>query len=70
MRRAGVSSRERRRRFGFIRDAISELRKVVWPSRREATRLTAIVIIVCVAVGLVLSIIDYGFSELMQVVLP
>ena len=70
LRRPVIARKERKRRFGFIGDSISELRKVVWPPRREAARLTGIVIIVCVAVGLILGITDYGFSKLMQVILP
>jgi preprotein translocase subunit SecE len=56
--------RPKRSRFAFINDIIGELRKVVWPSRRETLRLTIMVIIVCVAVGLFLGALDYGFAEL------
>lgn len=51
-------------RFGFIRDIIDELKKVVWPTRRELFRLTLMVIVICVAVGLFLGLLDFGFSEL------
>lgn len=54
------------RRFGFLSDVIAELRKVTWPSRQEVTNLTVIVIIVSVAVGLFLGLIDFGFAELMN----
>jgi preprotein translocase subunit SecE len=54
----------KRSRFAFIGDIIGELRKVVWPTRREAIRLTAMVLAICVAVGLLLGAIDYGFAEL------
>lgn len=55
---------KKRSRFAFIGDIIGELRKVVWPSRRETLRLTAIVIGLCVVAGLVLGLLDYGFAEL------
>jgi len=55
---------KKRSRFAFIGDIIGELKKVTWPSRRDTVRLTIMVIIVCVAVGLFLGAIDYGFSEL------
>lgn len=55
---------KKRSRFAFIGDIIGELRKVVWPSRRETLRLTAMVIGLCVAVGLILGLLDYGFAEL------
>jgi len=55
-----------RSRFAFIRDIIDELRKVVWPTRRDAIRLTIMVIAVCAAVGLFLGALDYGFAELVS----
>jgi preprotein translocase subunit SecE len=54
----------KRSRLAFVRDIIDELRKVTWPTRREAIRLTIMVIIVCAVVGIFLGAIDYGFSEL------
>ena len=57
-------TKPKKTRFAFIRDIFDELRKVVWPSRREAIRLTIMVILVCTAVGIFLGAIDYGFSEL------
>jgi preprotein translocase subunit SecE len=51
-------------RFAFIRDIYDELRKVVWPTRREAIRLTIMVLAVCIAVGIILGALDYGFSQL------
>jgi len=55
---------KKKSRFAFVGDIIGELRKVTWPSRRDTVRLTIMVIIVCVAVGLFLGALDYGFSEL------
>ncbi|MBI4301839.1 MAG: preprotein translocase subunit SecE [Chloroflexi bacterium] len=53
-------------RFGFFKDTVSELKKVVWPTRREAINLTRIVIIASVAVGLTLAVIDFIFSRLVK----
>lgn len=55
---------KKRPRFAFFSDVIGELRKVVWPSRQETLRLTAMVLAVCIATGLLLGAIDYGFAEL------
>ncbi|MBM4445891.1 MAG: preprotein translocase subunit SecE [Chloroflexi bacterium] len=60
---------KKRSRFAFIGDIIGELRKVTWPSRRDTIRLTIMVLIVCVAVGLFLGALDYGFAELVAKVL-
>ena len=48
----------------YFRETRAELRKVVWPSREEATRLSLIVITVTVAMAALLGIIDYLFSRL------
>lgn len=53
-------------RFRFIGEIFGELKKVVWPTRQEAIRLTIIVMAVCIAAGLVLGAIDYGFTELVS----
>jgi preprotein translocase subunit SecE len=58
-----------KQRFKFVGETISELRKVVWPTRQETTYLTTIVIVVTAAVALALYVIDLGFSKLMNVVL-
>ena len=48
-------------RFRFIGETISELKKVVWLTRREAIYLTVLVLIVAIVVGLILGLLDYGF---------
>ena len=53
-------------RFRFIGETISELRKVVWLSRREIVYLSALVLVVSVTAGLVLGAVDYGFSSLIE----
>lgn len=57
--------------LGFFRDTYSELRKVIWPTRREALYLTTMVILVSLALGAMLGAIDYLFSKLVgRVLLP
>ena len=53
-------------RFKFFSETITELKKVVWLSKREAAYLTFLVLIVALAAGLVLGAIDYGFTGLVQ----
>ena len=50
----------------FVMDIISELRKVVWPSRPDTVHLTVVVVIVAVLVGAVLGGIDIGFGWLID----
>ncbi len=58
------TAQPRKKRFTFFNDVISELKKVTWPTRQETIRLTLIVIGMCLVMGALLGIIDYGFSEL------
>jgi preprotein translocase subunit SecE len=37
-----------------FRETRSELRKVVWPAREETTRLTVVVIVISLVIGLIL----------------
>jgi preprotein translocase subunit SecE len=59
----------KRSRFRFIGEIISELKKVVWLSRREVVYLSTLVLIISVAAGAILGALDYGFSALVQNVL-
>ena len=53
-------------RFRFFGDVIAELKKVVWPTRQEAIRLTIMVLIVCIIIGVFLSLADWGFTHLVR----
>ncbi len=53
-------------RLRFISDIIAELKKVVWLTRREATYLTTLVLIVSLIMAIFLSVIDYGFTRLVN----
>lgn len=43
----------------FYRETVGELRKVSWPTRAEATRLTIIVLAVLVVMGIILGAVDW-----------
>ena len=68
MRRSAVGTertateRARAPRLQPIRETISELQKVVWPSRQEAVRLSIMVILLSAAVGLLLGVVDSFFG--------
>jgi preprotein translocase subunit SecE len=46
------------------RETVGELRKVNWPTPREAWRLTKIVLLVMVLMGVILGGLDYVFTLL------
>jgi preprotein translocase subunit SecE len=50
----------------FFLEARQELRHVNWPTRKEAARLTAIVIGIALGLALFLGAFDYIFSFLMK----
>jgi preprotein translocase subunit SecE len=50
----------------FFTGIWSELRKVVWLSRREVAYLTLIVLAVSIAAGVVLGLFDWGFSTAVE----
>ena len=52
--------------FQFFRETVAELRRVVWPTREQVTRLTILVIIISVFVGMLLGIVDMGFGRLFR----
>ncbi len=53
----------------YFSEAFAELRRVTWPSRQETVRLSIMVIAVAMAVGIILGVIDLGFSRLMDLIL-
>jgi len=61
---AHESATIKRSRFRFIGETITELKKVVWLSRREVLYLSTLVLVISVIAGLVLGVIDYGFNAL------
>jgi len=48
----------------FWRETIGELRKVTWPTREEAWKMTRLVLVVMVIMALVLGVLDLAFSRL------
>ena len=61
-----VTAKRSSSRFRFIGETIAELKKVVWLTRRQATYLTILVLIVAGIAALVLGAIDYGFTRLIN----
>jgi preprotein translocase SecE subunit len=53
-------------RFRFISEIIGELRKVVWLTRRELTYLTGLVLVVAITMALIMGVIDFAFSKLVN----
>lgn len=50
----------------FIRDTMSEIRKVIWPDRETTRNLTLLVVALSLVLGLLLGGIDYILFELFE----
>ncbi len=50
----------------FFAESRQELRHVNWPSRQEAVRLTAIVVVMSVSLAAFLGLFDYLFTNLIK----
>ncbi len=48
----------------FLREVVSELKKVTWPTREETVKLTVIVIVISVAVGAFIGGLDSLFLRI------
>ena len=53
----------------FLRESRVELRKVTWPTPKEALASTSVVIVVVIVVSMFLGIVDFGLTKLVRLVL-
>ncbi len=53
----------------FLQEAHQELKRVDWPTKNETTRLTAVVIILSLAVALFLGVLDFIFTYLLKLLI-
>lgn len=53
----------------YFSETIGELRKVSWPTRKEATNLTVIVLVVIFSMSALLGILDFFFSKIFELLL-
>jgi len=65
---AGVSGPSGFSVVRFFAEVFSELRKVTWPTRQVATRLTLLVIALSATIGVFLGLIDMLFARVLSVI--
>jgi preprotein translocase subunit SecE len=53
-------------RPNFFGETVNELKKVVWLSWQDTLRLTGLVLLVTIVVGIILGVIDFGFSKIVD----
>ncbi len=59
----------RRGMKGFLRGVQQEMKRVTWPSRKETTRLTGVVLGVCGLITIFLALLSGAFDVLMKILL-
>ena len=50
----------------YLRETVAELKKVTWPARPDALRLTGLVLVVVIISSLVLGSLDYIFAQVVR----
>jgi preprotein translocase subunit SecE len=53
----------------YFRETVGELKKVNWPTRKEAVNLTIVVLIVTASTSLFLGLMDFLFTQLFVLIL-
>lgn len=56
------------RTLRFLRESRAELKKVVWPSRKELVNYTAVVIVSVIIISSFIGIIDFGLSRVLSLI--
>ena len=54
--------------FSFFTDSFAELKKVRWPSRKELTSYTLVVVLTIIAVTIYFWVLDIGISALVELI--
>lgn len=53
----------------FVREVMTELQKVSWPSRQQTWEMTALVVIVSLVVGAYVGTLDFVFQRLITLLI-
>ena len=64
-----VAVRQPNRIQRYFRETIGELRKVNWPTRKEAVNLTIIVLIVTFGMSAFLGILDFIYTQIFRLII-
>ena len=64
-----ASRKQQNRITRFFRETVGELRKVTWPTRKEAINLTIVVLIVIALMSVFLGVLDFIYSQFFVLIL-
>ncbi len=57
------------RSVNFLQEVWAELKKVYWPTRKEVSAATMVVVSVVVVIAFFLGLVDFGLTRLVQLIL-
>ena len=52
----------------FIKDYKSEVKKIVWPTRKTVFKNTLIVLVICLIIGAFIWLVDFGLAQLLDLI--
>ena len=55
--------------FAFTKEAITEARRVVWPSRKETIQMTGVVVLLVIVMAIFMWIVDISLLALVRMVM-
>lgn len=53
----------------FLKESRTELKKVTWPTPKQAIASSSVVIVITVIVSLVLGFVDFGLAKIVRMIL-
>ncbi|HOJ00354.1 MAG TPA: preprotein translocase subunit SecE [Anaerolineaceae bacterium] len=67
-----IEKAKTKKESGIVRwwhETVGELRKVTWPTKKEAWQTTKVVLLVMVVIGTLLALLDSAFTQLISYLL-
>ncbi|MDD2572979.1 MAG: preprotein translocase subunit SecE [Bacillota bacterium] len=53
----------------FVKETRSELKKVIWPGRKELVSFTSVVFVAVIAAALLIFVVDLAFGQLLGLII-
>lgn len=66
---SGVKKSPFKRMGNYFRSSRAELKKVIWPNKKELTNHTIVVVVICLLISLIVWILDLGVHKLFSLIL-
>lgn len=63
-----LKKKNKKEKNKFFKEVVMELKKVVWPGKKQLMNNTITVLVLCAIVGLVIWLLDLGFQQIYAMV--